>query len=122
MQHVFVAVSRRLARSWFVRSTNRFFNLKPVDIAPIKEFGTPALNGNLVCRTASTSISNASIKPLTKPHRISVVACAVLGIDGHNTSPKHNRWRATKRAAMTRPRIAHGSAMPTPVAITAPLL
>ncbi|WP_226469175.1 hypothetical protein [Luteimonas panaciterrae] len=122
MQHIFVAASRRLARSLFVRSSNRFFNLKPVDIAPIKELGAPALNGNLGCHAASTSISNASIKPLTKPHRISVMACAILGIDGHNTSPKHNRWRATKRVAMTRPRIAHGSATPAPVAITAPLL
>jgi hypothetical protein len=106
----------------FIRSANRCFNPKPIDIAPIKELGATTLTGHLGRRAASTPIPNASIKSLTKPHRISVKACAILRIDGHPTSPKHNRWRATKRDITTRPRIAHGSATPTPVAITAPLL
>lgn len=122
MQHVSDAASRRLVRPLFVGSADRCFNPKPIDIAPIKEFGATTLTGNLVRRAASTSISNASKKSMTKPRRISVMACAILRIDGHHTSPKHNRWRATKRDVTTRPRIAHGSATPAPVAITAPLL
>jgi len=77
MQHLFVTASRRVARFSFVRSAPRFFNPKLIDIAPTQELSARVQNSNPGRRAAPTSTSNASIKHLTKPHRISVMACAI---------------------------------------------
>lgn len=116
-------------------SANRFFNLKLVNLAPVKELTGRVQNSDL---SHGHGVNLGLVRLGATPARAVLDfgggelgsqgnncfhggAARDLEIDGFDVSLKHNWWGQASAPYWWRTWIVHGSAAFTPVAITAPL-